>query len=218
MKSRYTHLRVPAKLSLFLISYLPLFFMLIIRHLFSHTRDILWPESFANKFFVFIKFYGAVTIILGASALGVVGMFVLLKHIKRRSASSGESVTVVDVENRNSESISYLFTYIIPFMFHDLNDPVNIISVLVLMSVTYVIYTNSTMLLINPTLNIWYSLYQIRFTYKGIEKDGKGLILIKDNITEEGDELRILSLGPKLYYAAKKGGGNGNARGDQGDI
>lgn len=100
---------------------------------------------------------------MALSFLGVLGVAFLIPNMRRRAESNGVLVKVVDIENKNNESISYLFTYIIPFVFQDLSSVVSVFSIGVLLVVTYLIYSNSSMVLINPVLSVWYSLYLVEY-------------------------------------------------------
>ncbi|HHT0369228.1 TPA: hypothetical protein ACTW5M_004625 [Raoultella planticola] len=149
----------------------------------------------------FLEYFGAVTILVLLSLFGLVGLKIFLKNIKRRCQTSGRTVKILDIENKNNESISYLFTYLIPFVFQDLSKLSNVIPIAILLMVTALIYINSSMILINPTISIKYTLYQI--SYLDIESNKKrtGMILTKSKYLEEDDLLDIEDVGPKLFYA-----------------
>jgi len=142
-----------------------------------------------------------VSVLISLSIFGVVGLKIFLSNVKRRCQTSGRTVKILDIENKNNESISYLFTYIIPFVFQDLSIISNVVPIAILLIVTGLIYINSSMILINPTISIYYTLYQI--TYLDIESNKKrsGMILTKSKYLEEDDILDIEDVGPKLYYA-----------------
>ena len=59
------------------------------------------------------------------------------------------------------------------------------------------------MLLINPILSIFkYSLFEIRYVQNNIEKSG--LVITKDPLIKEGDDIKISAIGFKLYYKNNK--------------
>ena len=91
-----------------------------------------------------------------------------------------------------------MFTYLIPFVFQDLSSCVNVVSILVLLIVTFMIYVNSGMILINPTISMKYTLYQI--SYENIENKTirNGMIITESRYLEEGDILDIEDVGHKL--------------------
>ena len=57
------------------------------------------------------------------------------------------------------------------------------------------------MILINPTISIRYTLYQISYLDLESEKKRSGMILTRSKYLEEDDLLDIEDVGPKLFYA-----------------
>jgi hypothetical protein len=208
MEERRAELKSGARLTLFLVSYLPLFFIMMFSQLYKYKDHLHWggvnPVAFKN----FIVYFGAVSILLCMSIVGIVGLYFLLKNVKRRAETSGLRVKVLDIENKNSESISYLFTYLIPFVFQDLSSLTNVFAVSVLLVVTFLIYSNSSMLLINPTISMRYSIYMTEYMDTSSNKKKKGMILSKNKFLEEDDEIKIKSIGHKLFYAVELGNNN----------
>ncbi|AKB01987.1 hypothetical protein JG665_08670 [Vibrio cholerae] len=198
---RINKLHLGARISLFIVSYLPLFFIMCFVQLYSYKNFLNWGGISYNSLSVFFKYFGAVTLLILISLFGIFGLVVFLNKIKSRCRTSGRVVKIVDIENKNSESISYLFTYIIPFVFQDLSTLTNVVPIAILLTVTALIYINSSMILINPTISIKYTLYQV--TYVDIEsgKTRSGMFLTKSKYLEEDDLLDIEDVGPKLFYA-----------------
>ncbi len=149
----------------------------------------------------FIKYFGAISILGLLTCFGLFGLYFLFKNIDRRTQTGGDTVRVKDIENMNNESISYLFTYLIPFVFQDLSDVINVVSVSVLLLVTFIIYSNSSMILINPTISIRYSLYMIEYETSTCSSSKKGMIISKNKYLEEDDSIKIRRIGHKLFYA-----------------
>ena len=205
MENRKHGLKGGARLSLFLVSYIPLFLILIIQQLYKYIHYLVWGGFNSESIFLFIKYFGAISILILASLVGVLGLWILIRNLHMRAKSSGEAVTIIDIENKNSESISYLFTYLIPFVFQDLSEFISVLSVIILLVVTYLIYTNSSMLLINPTISMWYSLYEIEYVENSTGQKKKGMILSKDKILEEHDQVKLKRLGHRLYYSTDNG-------------
>ena len=205
MKTRSQGLKRGARLALFFVSYVPLFLILIIQQLYKYREHLTWGGLNRESMYLFIKYFGVVSVLVAVSLFGLLGLWLLIANVSRRTASSGDTVTIIDIDNKNSESISYLFTYLIPFLFQDLSNPIVVLSVFILLLVTFLIYTNSSMLLTNPTISIWYSLYQIEYIEHGTEKKKKGMILTKDKYLEERDQVKLKRLGHRLYFATEFG-------------
>lgn len=84
----------------------------------------------------------------------------LLKESKRLEP---EPYVVSKVVTRNSESLNYIVTYIIPFLSFDLSSTVDILSLLILLLVMALIYVNSDLLYTNPMLSIiGYRIFQVQ--------------------------------------------------------
>ncbi|HHF3200093.1 TPA: hypothetical protein ACPJ13_000114 [Vibrio alginolyticus] len=201
---RQNKLQFGARFSLFIVSYLPLFFIMCFVQLYTYSEYLPLVSESEVTISTFIKHFGVVVILMVLSVIGVFGLSTFLQRVKRRCKNSGRTVKVIDIENKNNESITYLFTYIIPFVFQDLSKLTSVIPIAILLIVTCLIYINSSMILINPTISIKYTLYQV--TYLDIEsgKTRKGTFLTKSRYLEEDDELDIESVGHKLFYAEQR--------------
>jgi hypothetical protein len=201
MDNRRPDLKIGARLTLFLVSYLPLFSIMIFSQLYKYQNFLHFSGFDKQSALIFIKYFGAISILGLFTIFGLVGLYFLFKNIDRRTQASGDTVRVKDIENMNNESISYLFTYLIPFVFQDLSDVINVVSVSVLLLVTFIIYSNSSMILINPTISIRYSLYMIEYETSTCSSSKKGMIISKNKYLEEDDSIKIRRIGHKLFYA-----------------
>ncbi|MFQ2108633.1 hypothetical protein [Aeromonas rivipollensis] len=198
---RVNKLHLGARISLFIVSYLPLFFIMCFVQIYTYREYLNWKGINSESIVIFLKYFGAVSILISLSFFGILGLTIFLKNVKRRCQTSGRTVRILDIENKNNESISYLFTYIIPFVFQDLSTLSNVVPIAILLTVTALIYINSSMILINPTISIRYTLYQISYLDLESEKKRSGMILTRSKYLEEDDLLDIEDVGPKLFYA-----------------
>ena len=204
MQRGKSDLKIGAKLTLFLVSYAPLFIIMIVRQAINYMDYLHWGGFNKEAIYNYVQYFGVVTILLGLLICGFIGLVILLYNIDRRTITNGDLVVIKDIENKNSESISYLFTYVIPFVFQDLSDPTDVFSVVVLLVVTFFIYSNSSMLLINPTISMKYTLYFIEYKKMGSEESiKKGMFMSKNKYLEEGDLVKIKNIGHKLFFAAE---------------
>lgn len=194
-----------AKYSLFIVSYAPLFFIMSFNQFYKYREFLSWGGINKKSLLCFGKYFGAISVLIALLFIGSFGLFILLRNIHRRTELNGDIVNIIDIENKNSESITYLFTYIIPFVFQDLSQLTNVVPVFVLLAVTFRIYTNSSMILINPTISLKYSLYMTEYKYPGSEVIRKGMLLTKNKFLEEDDSVKIKKIGHKLFYAVNKG-------------
>lgn len=211
MNQRKNGLTPGARFALFVVSYLPMFAIMVFRQLYTYRNHLHFGGFNAVALGSFVKYFGMATLITIISIVGVVGLCFLLKNMKRRTTQNGEPITVVDIENKNSETMTYLFTYVIPFVFQDLSDLKSVVPICVLLLVTYRIYRNSTLILINPTISMWYSLYQVEYLDDGADAPRKkGMLITRDAFLEEMDKVKVKKIGHKLFYAQTMEGEEGN--------
>lgn len=201
---RVDKLRLGARISLFIVSYLPLFSIMCFVQLYNYRKYLNWEGVSYESIMVFLRYFGAVSFLVVLSLFGVLGLTIFLKNVKRRCQTSGRTVKILDIENKNNESISYLFTYIIPFVFQDLSILSNVVPIAILLLVTALIYLNSSMILINPTISMRYTLYQISYLDLESNRKRSGMILARSKYLEEDDLLDIEDVGPKLFYAESR--------------
>ncbi|EGV5524258.1 hypothetical protein JF639_003587, partial [Salmonella enterica] len=147
MSSPNEELKTGARLTLFLVSYMPLFLIMTVNQLYKKKDYLHWGGMHKEAFAVYVENFGAITVIILLILFGVMGLVLLLSNMEERVENDGDLVKIIDIENKNSESISYLFTYLLPFLFQDLSDPISVFSLFILLLVTFLIYCNSSMIL-----------------------------------------------------------------------
>jgi hypothetical protein len=174
-----------------------------LRQVWKNAAYLHWGGISEVTLITYLKYFGLSTLLILASIAGLIGLLIFLSNIKQVALTNGDRVRVVDIDNKSSEAITYLFTYIIPFVFQDLSSWPDIISICVLLSVTYFIYVNSTLILINPTLNWKYALYLADYTDDLVPspKILRAMIMTEQKLLEEDDRLLIRKVGHKLYFA-----------------
>jgi len=187
-------LRLPAIIILFISSYIPLFLLLIIRQLKQNKKFLNYSEDGICCFFKMfgISFFLSLVIIIGFCSLSQ-----LLKNIKS-NINNGDLVKIVEVENKNSESIAYISTYIVPFVFQDSNEPLDIISIFLILALIFSIYIKSNIIVVNPILNIKYSIYQIVYIKNNVLK--KGILISKLDELNKNQDLKINQISKDIYY------------------
>jgi len=207
MEKRENRLRIGVRFSLFATSYAPLFVLMIIGQIAKNQKELEWDKIVQKGFSGFVSMFGLSMVLILLLIVGFGGLCLFIKRIKQAATISGVPIRVIDVKNRNSEAISYIGTYIIPFLFQNYNSSFEILSVGILLVVIYYIYINSTLMLINPVLNLRYSLFEIDFIddLKSINPKVKvGLVITREKYLQDGDELLMKNIGHKLYFAITK--------------
>lgn len=190
-------LRNISMLVLFLTSYIPLFGLLVLRQI-KQNRDFLHFAKFTkDNLFTFFSKFGLSFFLILISIFGLVGVYLLTQNLKRK-INNGEIVKVLDVENKNSEAIGYISTYIVPFIFQDTNDFFDLSSIIIVLIIIFLIYTKSNMIVINPILNISHSLFQIEYSING--KKRKGLLITELEEIDEHQEIKINQITKNIFY------------------
>lgn len=159
---------VPTRLILFLSSYAPLFLIIAVRG---------WRDS------------RSLAISLAAIAVvSVLVLFVFLQVVRKLAA---DKVAVSSVISRDGDAMSYIVTYLLPFLAVKLNDPTDVFSLGVVLFVIGLLYVNSNMIHTNPVLNIaGYHIFEIE------DSNGKTTTLIcKRSYIRIGSEIDAISVG-----------------------
>lgn len=178
--SNNNRLRKGASFSLFVTSYIPLFAIVIAKQLWSAKSALSWGGWNKEAFYCFMSNFG-MSVLLGLVSIGgVIGMIILLMNLEK-NLPNGSAVKVTKINNRNSEAVGYIATYIVPFMAGDLSSCFECIIFVIVMSLIYVIYINSNLILINPILCLRYSLLEIEYKVIGDNSDTAHEALIITN-------------------------------------
>ncbi len=205
MATRQNQLRLGARLSLFCTSYTPLFALMILRHVGKLWGAYHWGGLEQEAILLYIRQFGFSTVLSMPILFGLVGIRIFILRVGNSASINGARVTIKDVENRNSDSISYIGTYIIPFLFQDYSSLIDIFSIVILLGVIYFIYINSNLLLINPGLNLWYSLYATTFVDSDNGALKRGMVITREKFLQEEDQMLFMPIGHKLYFAIPEG-------------
>lgn len=187
-----------AKFCLFVSSYAPLFALIILKQLFENHQYFNWGGVSCESIAVFAAKFGLSALLSLLSLFGIIGLYLTFNNIKT-CAKNGQPVLVKSVSNKNSEAIGYIATYILPFIFQSLNGWYEFISITFVLFIIYKIYINSSMLLINPLLNCFYSIYEIEYIEK--DKIRNGLVIYANKYLYDDSPIKIYEIGYKLYFA-----------------
>lgn len=129
--------------------------------------------------------------ILSFGTLGLVGLAVYLRVVNRFGPIS---VKVKDVTKRDAESMSYIVSYVIPFLAVPFNGFEQGVALGVFFVVLAILYVNSNMIHINPMLNLGgYHIYEVTLEDETIH----ALISRKRRITR-GATLSAIKVGEDI--------------------
>lgn len=128
--------------------------------------------------------------ILGTSTLGLIGMLIHLGLVRRLSPTQ---YTVEAFERRDEEAMSYIVTYLVPFLALPSEGVQKGVAFLIFLIVICVLYVNSNMIHINPMLNLaGYHLYEVSLT------DGSTQALIARRRIRRGSTIRAVRVGEDI--------------------
>ncbi len=191
-----------AQFALFITSYLPLFVLIIGKQVFVNIDFLNWGGVNSSSIIVFIEKFGLSLVLLLVSIYGYIGAKRVLTQIDESAKINGTPITIVDVNNKGSESVGYIATYIIPFAFQGFDNWFDLISVCFIIYIMYRVYIHSSLLLINPVLNLKYGIFEFKYIENNKQKNG--ILITKDKQLEEDEKVNLYSIGNKMYYAYKK--------------
>jgi len=204
MGSKKERDKLPAivKLSFFISSYFPLFLIIIIRQI-GQNLDFMYFAGFnlpAIKT-LFIK-YGVSIFFILISIFGLFGLYMFITKMKKLLKNNGDEFKVESIQNKNTESIGYIATYLLPLVFQTYSTFFDILQVVLLLLVMYIIYTHSNLIVVNPLLSLRYSLYDIGYcNIKSPEVIKNGIFIVNCHYLERGDILFSKKLtNTNLFY------------------
>lgn len=187
-----------AKFALFVTSYLPLFILVVLRQIYENQYTIGKVRFNLKEIILFFQQFGLSIFLILISIFGLLGCIMIFKNLEK-DVKNGDNVTVLNVNNKNSESIGYIATYIIPFLFQNFSDWYELFAFVFIMLIIYRIYINSNLILINPILSFKYSIFEIEYK-KQNGQTKNGLIISKIKYLEEDTTIKIYEIGFKLFY------------------
>ncbi len=192
-----------AEFVLFATSYIPLFLLIVFKQSYENTNYLHWGGLDKISIILLFEKFGLSIFLLLVSVFSLFSCRLLFSNFEK-SINNGENVILKDLKNRNSESIGYIATYIIPFIFQRFNNCYEVIAFIFLMVIIYRIYINSNLLLVNPILSFKYSIFEIEYEEQN-SKRRNGLIIIKDKYIQEDTIIKLYPIGYKLFFATNKG-------------
>lgn len=198
-------LRHGALFALFITSYIPLFLIVIAKQLKDGRDYLYWGGWNKDALRCCVTHFGMSFILSFLTIVGVGGILVLL-HNLNINLKNGQTVRVMKINNRNSEAVGYIATYIVPFLASDFTSWYECLIFVVVMALIYVIYINSNMILINPLLSIWYSLLEVEYKTVGdsSEELHDALVITNNKSFKENVNYQMYPIGFKLYYGKER--------------
>ena len=132
--------------------------------------------------------------------LGIVSLLITFLYMSRRKRKGGVSqAKITGVEKRDENVVSYIASYLLPFVTFPLDKPEQIAALLVFIGVLLILYINSNMIYINPMFNlVGYHLYEIT-----IQSDQMSHYLIARQGIKPDKMLYFVEIGDNVYLEKK---------------
>jgi hypothetical protein len=136
---------------------------------------------------------------LGVAIVAVLSVAVLFVVLRIAQKLAADKISVNSVVSRDGDAMSYIVTYLLPFLAVKLNDATDAGSLGIVLLVIAVLYVNSNMIYTNPVLNIvGYHIFEIH------DADGKTTALIcKRAYIRMGSEMNVISVGDYVLLEKK---------------
>jgi len=156
------------RLILFLSSYSPLFLIIAIRG---------WHDNWH--------------LAVALSCVAIASVIVLFLFLHTVHNLAADKVAISSVASRDGAAMSYIVTYLLPFLAVNLNDIADITSLGIVLVVIGLLYINSNLIYTNPVLNIaGYHIFEIK------DDEGKTIALISArSYVEAGSQISAVSVG-----------------------
>jgi len=176
--------------ALFLVSYIPLFLILAIQNLNDESFD---ENGQALSISQILKNNLLSLIMVGISLLSLVYYLIFIKV--NATAGFRNPKKVIRIKNSGVEYLSYLATYIIPFIGLKFDTWNNLLATSLLFVVIGFIYTKTNLLYANPTLALFgYYIFQVTF------EDGEERAVISKGKLKKNNSYKYKELNDELYF------------------
>jgi hypothetical protein len=163
------------------------------------TRILLFLSSYFPLFLIFAiqnyKLYYTASLLL--ALIGLISILCLLWQFRTVQEFGPVTLRVDRVNSRDSDLMSYIVTYIVPFMAIRFDSFETLLSLVILFFMIAVIYVNSNMIFVNPMLSLFgYHIFEI-------ESDGCSHSLItKKNHLARNSSFKVVKMGGELLMEA----------------
>jgi len=124
--------------------------------------------------------------------LGPTAIFFLVKQARQ---ASPVILAVAKVRKKDSDTMGYIATYVIPFAATKLDDPVQLASLVIFFAALAIVYINSGLIHINPTLSLLgYRIYEVE------DAEENAYPLITRHSIRKGDNVLAVDLADGIYF------------------
>lgn len=162
------------------------------------TKILLFMSSYLPLWLIFgIQFFakGKTNTGLCMFAMCLASLLALIVYIRHAKSLSPISAKASNCCQKDGEAMSYIVSYLLPFIALPSGKPEDIMSLFIFLFVLAVLYINSEMIHINPVLNImgWH-IHEL-----SLENGGHNVTLLAKRKIRNGDAVNVVSIGEDLY-------------------
>lgn len=186
--------------AMFCLSYFPLFLLLSLKVFLENSQYAHYNGLNFKALIAFFVHFGFILLMVLLSCFAFAGTYLTFRKIRDKQ-SNAYPVTVQTIKSRNDEALSYLATYVIPLMAQGEVGAFEYVTFLVLFIIYYRLYSTSSLIVINPILNMKYGLYEIDYKNASSNEHRNVLIISSKKWIDEGEDLLIIKLSHRLYFA-----------------
>lgn len=186
--------------AMFCLSYFPLFILISLKIFISNKENFSFGGISCDSVILYFKSFGFITLLVFFSFYAFIGTHLTLKKIITKK-SNAFPVKIIAIKSKNEEALSYLATYVIPLLAQGNVGLFEYVTFIMLFIIYFKLYSTSSLILINPILNMKYGLFEVDYYHPTEEKNKNALIISKQKWLDEGDNLSIIKLSHRLYFA-----------------
>lgn len=160
------------------------------------ARFILFLSSYIPLWVIFaiITLQTLRDVSLGFMALTVLSLIGTTAFFRSVQRFEGIEMPVGVIRRKDSDTMSYIASYIIPFAATAFDNITQVVALGVFLFVLCVVYVNSSMIHINPLLSLMgYNLYEIE------DEDGNPYFLVSKRNLRRGDTVKAIDLADNIF-------------------
>lgn len=137
---------------------------------------------------------------LGVLLIGFIGLLGTLLYLRYAQRFNAVRVEVKGHQRKDSEAMSYILTYLVPFVVLPSDGWQKMVSLAVFFVVLALLYINTNMIHVNPMLNIFgYRIYEI------CSGDGAIHALITRRRVLRGSEVKVIEIDEGIFLEKHDG-------------
>lgn len=178
------------KIGLYIVS-LVLLFVSIILKTFNYVSFTFCDSSECVKNFLLHNIPSLICLIF----IGI-GFFVYKLYFKELDGDFGHPKTIKTIENISNNHLSFLATYILPFVTFDFKDERNWIILIFLLIIIGIIYVKTNFFYTNPTLSL-FGVYVYYITFDG---DDNKIIAISRRKLKSSEIIKRRHIDENIYF------------------